>query len=459
VPEPPGANEALLEGKAGLEGAVDRAAGGDVAEALELLVGEVLREPDLYLEPARVRLMIVGDVDRDVVDVPARAIGVEGDGRSDARRQGGRKELVRRGPGVDASQTERFVGDDPMVAIDDDLVAEAPSEPVGAGVKGHVPRLGGRTPRRIRGSCGPCCGKAAGAAKAHSGYCHAMRARRSALSVPGSSEKMLANAPGVPADEIVIDLEDAVAPTAKDDARQLVGRVLRDGIDAPGAVAVRVNGLDSGWCHRDVLELVGQAGAAIDSLVLPKVESADDVRWLDRFLGMLGEPASGIRLQALVETAGGLARAGEIAAASPRLEAVILGYADLAASLGRAGDEPERWLHAQEVVLVAARAAGVQAIDGPFLGIRDEQGLRLRAEHARALGFDGKWAVHPEQVPVLNELFTPAADELERAEAIVAALEGAGPGAVEVNGEMVDEASRKHAVQVLARGRAAGLRR
>jgi citrate lyase subunit beta / citryl-CoA lyase len=287
-----------------------------------------------------------------------------------------------------------------------------------------------------------------------------MRARRSALSVPGWSERMLAKAKRVPADEIVIDLEDAVAAAAKDDARQLVGRVLREGVDGPAAVAVRVNGLDSGRCHRDVLELVEQAGPAIDSLVLPKVERAEDVRWLDRLLGMLGERASGIRLQALVETAAGLARAGEIAAAVPRLEAVILGYADLAASLGRgAGDEPGRWLHAQEVVLIAARAAGVQAIDGPFLGIRDERGLRVRAEHARALGFDGKWAVHPEQVPVLNELFTPATDELERAEAIVAALEGAGPGAVEVDGEMVDEASRKRAVQVLARGEAAGLRR
>ena len=285
-----------------------------------------------------------------------------------------------------------------------------------------------------------------------------MRARRSALSVPGSSEKMLAKAPAIPADEIVVDLEDAVVPTAKDDARRLVARVLSEGLGASGTVAVRVNELDSGWCHRDVLELVEAAGPAIGSLVLPKVERADDVRWLDRFLGMLGERAGGIRLQALLETAGGLARAGEIAASSPRLEAVIVGYADLAASLGRtAGDEPERWLHAQEVVLVAARDAGVQAIDGPFLGIRDQQALRRHAEHAQAIGFDGKWAIHPGQVPVLNEVFTPDPQELERAGAIVAALEDAG--VAEVNGEMVDEASRKQALQVLARGQAAGLRR
>ena len=286
-----------------------------------------------------------------------------------------------------------------------------------------------------------------------------MRARRSALSVPGSSEKMLGKARAIPADEIVIDLEDAVAPPAKDGARELTARLLHEGLGASGSVAVRLNALDSGWCHRDVLELVKAAGPAIDSLVLPKVERADDLRWLDRFLGMLGERAAGIGLQALIETAAGLERAGEIAAATPRLEALILGYADLAASLGRStGDEPGRWLHAQEVVLVAARAAGVQAIDGPFLGIRDPDGLRLRAERARELGFDGKWAVHPDQVPVLNELFTPAPEELERAGAIVAALEGGAPGAVEVEGEMVDEAVRKQALDVLARAEAAGVR-
>ena len=285
-----------------------------------------------------------------------------------------------------------------------------------------------------------------------------MRARRSALSVPGSSEKMLAKARDIPADEIVIDLEDAVAPAAKDDARRLVARVLNEGLGASGTVAVRLNALDSGWCHRDVLELVEGAGPAIDSLVLPKVERADDVLWLDRFLAMLGERAAGIGVQALVETAAGLVRAPEIAAACPRVEALIVGYADLAASIGRAaGDEPERWMYAQESLLVAARAAGVQAIDGPFLGIRDEVALRRHAEHAQALGFDGKWAVHPGQVPVLNEVFTPASDELERAGAIVAALEDAG--VAEVNGEMVDEASRKQALQVLARGQAAGLRR
>ncbi|MGE5635906.1 MAG: HpcH/HpaI aldolase/citrate lyase family protein [Nocardioidaceae bacterium] len=291
-----------------------------------------------------------------------------------------------------------------------------------------------------------------------------MRARRSCLSVPGSSEKMLTKAAGLEADELVLDLEDAVAPGQKDAARELVASFLGDGGLAGRTVAVRINALDTSWCHRDVVELVERAAPAIASLVLPKVESAADVQWVDRLLGMLGEPAAAIALQALVETAAGLARAVEIAAASPRLDALILGYADLSASLDRATgneDPPVRWLHAQETLLVAARSAALQAIDGPYLAIRDGEGLRRRAQHARGLGFDGKWAVHPDQVAVIDDAFTPRVEEFDRASAVVAALEraesGAGAGALELDGEMIDEASRKLALQVVARGRAAGL--
>lgn len=287
-----------------------------------------------------------------------------------------------------------------------------------------------------------------------------MRARRSALSVPGSSERMLAKAAALGTDEIVVDLEDSVAPDSKEQARELVGRLLAAERSFSVAVAVRVNPLCGPWGQRDVAELAQRSGPRIGSLVIPKVESAEDVLAVDRLLWIVGEPARGIGLQALVETAGGLLRAGEIAAASPRLEALILGYADLAASLGRAPGPapPERWLHAQETLLVAARAAGLQAIDGPYLEIRDDDGLRLRAEHARALGFDGKWAVHPGQLDIINATFTPVDDELARARAILDALAGAeGRGAVELDGEMIDEASRKLALQVVARGRAAGL--
>jgi citrate lyase subunit beta/citryl-CoA lyase len=271
---------------------------------------------------------------------------------------------------------------------------------------------------------------------------------------------MLAKAAALETDEIVVDLEDSVASDAKDQARELVGDLVAADPSFAVAVAVRINPLTGAWGERDVADLVERAGPRIGSLVIPKVESAEDVLAVDRLLCSVGEPAGGVGLQALVETAGGLLRAGEIAAASPRLEALILGYADLAASLGRAPGPapPERWLHAQETVLVAARAACLQAIDGPYLEIRDDDGLRLRAEHARALGFDGKWAVHPGQLAIINAAFTPLDEELARARAILDALaRGEGRGAVELDGEMIDEASRKLALQVVARGRAAGL--
>ena len=281
-----------------------------------------------------------------------------------------------------------------------------------------------------------------------------MSARRSCLSVPGSSEKMLAKAGGLQADEIVIDLEDSVTAGAKGDARELVCRLLAEGRPGPGLVAVRVNSLDSPWWRDDVAALVERAGPALDSLVVPKVERAEDVLEVER---MLDEREAATAIQALVETAAGLLRVGEIAVASKRLDALILGYADLAASLGRANPEAagERWLYAQESVLVAARAAAIEAIDGPYLAVADEEGLRGWAEHVRDLGYDGKWAIHPSQIPLINDTFTPGDDELERAKAILAVLaeaESAGArGAVQLDGRMIDEASRKQAKQIVAR--------
>jgi citrate lyase subunit beta / citryl-CoA lyase len=270
---------------------------------------------------------------------------------------------------------------------------------------------------------------------------------------------MLAKGIALETDEIVVDLEDSVAADSKEDARELVAAFLsREASRAP-AVAVRINSLASAWGESDVVQLVRRAGEQIDSLVIPKVERAEDVASVERLLDGQGEPGRAIGLQALVETAAGLLHVGEIAAASGRLEALILGYADLGASLGRSPSaKPESWLYAQETVLVAARAAGLQMIDGPYLEIRDEPGLRLRVEHVRALGFDGKWAVHPDQLATINAAFTPMTDEIAWARATLEALESAGGrGAVELQGEMIDEASRKLALQVIARARAAGL--
>jgi citrate lyase subunit beta / citryl-CoA lyase len=279
--------------------------------------------------------------------------------------------------------------------------------------------------------------------------------RRSCLSVPGSSPRMLAKAAGLSADEVVIDLEDSVVPERKGEARALVAETLRSW-KGP-AVAVRINPLASSWGRDDVAALA-RLQDAVGSLVVPKVESRAELEEVER---LLGRGPGGPGLQALIETAAGLLRVGELAGASERLEALITGYADLAASLGRPprSEYPgDRWHHVRETVLVAARAAGLQAIDGPHLEVADLEGLRVEAGRARALGFDGKWALHPAQVEPLNAAFSPTVDELDHARAVLEALEQAGDrGAALLDGEMIDEASRKLATQVLARGRAAGL--
>ena len=266
---------------------------------------------------------------------------------------------------------------------------------------------------------------------------------------------MLVKARGLSADEVVIDLEDAVAPGEKDDAREATLAALGEGEWEAHSVAVRVNGIDTPWFERDVRELAERGGEALGSIVVPKAESAAGLETVEELLA----PARGeVGVQALIETAAGLARVNEIAAAMPRMEALIIGYADLAASLGRppsARHDADRWSFTLDAVLVAARAAGIQAIDGPHLQIDDVEGLEAAARRARELGYDGKWALHPSQIGPINDVFSPTEEELERAQAILDALERAEgdtrSGAVLLDGEMVDEASRKLATHVLAR--------
>jgi citrate lyase subunit beta / citryl-CoA lyase len=278
--------------------------------------------------------------------------------------------------------------------------------------------------------------------------------RRSCLSVPASSERMLAKAEVLPPDEVVIDLEDAVAVAAKDEARAAAVDALSRW-HGPG-VAVGVNAPGTPWCHLDLAAL-GELAEQPASIVVPKVESAGDLEFVDRLLDGV-EARSGrtrpLFVQALIETAAGLARVDEVAAASVRLDSLILGYADLDASLGGARDL-EAWLPAQHAVVVAARANGLQAIDGPYLGVEPDERFRAAAARARDLGFDGKWVIHPSQIESVNELFVPTEAELERARAVIAALEEAeregGQGAVSLDGEMLDEAVRAAALRVLAR--------
>ena len=279
--------------------------------------------------------------------------------------------------------------------------------------------------------------------------------RRASLAVPAAPAAKLAKGATLRADEVVVDLEDAVAPAAKDDARAAVAAALEGEWAAP-ALAVRVNAIGSPWCHLDLAALAASGRAAL-TVVVPKVEQPGDLAFADRLLDG-AEAATGratpVRLLALIETAAGLAAVGEIARSSARLDGLILGYADLAASLGRPGaGPPQDWRFAQDAVLVAARAAGIQAIDGPHLGIRDDDEFRAAVAHARALGFDGKWAIHPAQLDALHAAFTPSEDEVAEARATLEALDSAaaaGAGAAAVGDRMVDEAHAVSARRVLA---------
>jgi citrate lyase subunit beta/citryl-CoA lyase len=285
--------------------------------------------------------------------------------------------------------------------------------------------------------------------------------RRSCLSVPGSSERKIHKALGLDVDELIFDLEDAVAPAAKDQARADVVAALAANADQADRIAVRVNSPGSPWCHLDLIALA-QADVPPASVILPKTESPDDIAFVERLLAGV-EAAGGdqnhLHLQALIETAPGLLWAAEIAASSERLETLILGYADLSVSLGRRPPGPAHpdgsaWDGARDAVVLAAKASGLQAIDGPYLGVAVDEPFRAAALRARELGFDGKWAIHPAQVAALNDVFTPSEEDVARAREIVAALDeastGHGAGAVALDGAMLDEALRQWAIGVLA---------
>ncbi|MBA2947907.1 HpcH/HpaI aldolase/citrate lyase family protein [Streptomyces himalayensis] len=290
------------------------------------------------------------------------------------------------------------------------------------------------------------------------------RARRSELATPASSERMCEKAASSGADFVFLDLEDACAPSAKDAARGIAVAALTD-LDWGRTVrAVRVNAIDTPWCHGDIIEVVTGARDALDVLIVPKARSARDVWWVDVLLTQLETKlrlTRPIGLEVLIEEAEGLANAAEIARASSRLEAVIFGAGDLSASLRArvngnfdpVGEYPgDFWHFARATVLAAARAAGVDAIDAPYPDYRDAEGYRRSAVHASLMGYDGKWAIHPDQVPIANEVFTPTAQEIEEAREameIYRESEAEGVGAIGRDGRLVDAAHMRLATNVL----------
>ncbi len=304
------------------------------------------------------------------------------------------------------------------------------------------------------------------------------RPRRSCLAVPGSSVKMLGKAQGLPADMVFLDLEDAVAPLAKPDARKNIVAALNEGDWAGKTRTVRVNDLTTSWTYRDVVEVVEGAGPNLDCIMLPKVQAADQIAWLDLTLTQIektiGLPVGAIGIEAQIENARGLVNVDAIAGASPRVETIIFGPADFMASINMKSltvgalnpDYPGDPFHYILMrILMAARMHDQQAIDGPYLQIYDVDGYREVAERAAALGYDGKWVLHPGQIDAANEVFSPSQSDYDHAELILDAYDyytseaGGKLGAVMLGDEMIDEASRKMALVVAAKGRAAAMSR
>ena len=304
-----------------------------------------------------------------------------------------------------------------------------------------------------------------------------IRTRRSNLAVPGSSPKMLEKAKGLPADQIFMDIEDAVAPLAKPDARKNIVAALNEGGYEGKVRTVRVNDWTTPWTYTDVIEVVSGAGAHLDCIMLPKVQDPEQVRALDMLLTQIekseGLEVGRIGIEAQIENAMGLTRVDEIAAASPRVETIIFGPADFMASINMkslvVGEQPagydvgDAYHYILMRILMAARAYGKLAIDGPYLQIRDLDGYRRVAGRSAALGFDGKWVLHPDQIAAANEIFSPTQADYDHAELILDAYEwytsaaGGARGAAMLGDEMIDEASRKMALVISGKGRAAGM--
>jgi citrate lyase subunit beta/citryl-CoA lyase len=285
---------------------------------------------------------------------------------------------------------------------------------------------------------------------------------------------MIDKARGLPTDMVFLDLEDAVASGAKEQARATVVEGLLGGDFVAAVVSVRINNVRTPWALDDVRTVVTNAPGCIDTVMLPKCSAPDDVAWLDLTLSMLehgaGLPVGSIGIEVQIEDAEGLTAVDAILTASARIEAVHVGPGDLHASLGipttslgRVGPAGDPFHHVLGRILVAARAAGVQALDGPFPAISDPVGLEDAAHRAAAMGYDGKWVLHPTQIGPVNDAFTPDQATFDHAERVLAAYavatstSGGQRGAILHDGEMVDEATRRMAATVQRRGRAAGM--
>ena len=302
----------------------------------------------------------------------------------------------------------------------------------------------------------------------HTRYAPArQRLQRSELAVPGSNPALFEKAAASDVDYVFLDLEDAVAPGDKVQARRNVIEGLSD-IDWRGlgkTISVRINGIDTHYMYRDVVDVVEQAGEHLDTILIPKVGVPADVYMVDAMVSQI-EEATGltgnIGIEALIETTLGMVNVEAIATSSPRLEAMHFGVADYAASCrarttnigGLNPDYPgDQWHDGLSRMLVACRAYGIRPIDGPFGDFNDPDGFLDGARRAAALGYEGKWAIHPSQIELANRVFSPPPEEVDRAHRIIAALAEAaaeGRGAAQLDGRMIDAASARMAENVVA---------
>jgi citrate lyase subunit beta/citryl-CoA lyase len=290
---------------------------------------------------------------------------------------------------------------------------------------------------------------------------------------------MIDKARALKSDALFLDLEDACAPAAKPAGRENIVKSLNEGGFGDRVRTVRINDWTTEWTYRDVVDVVGGAGANLDCLMLPKTQDAAQVQALDLLVTQI-EKAEGLEVGRIgfeiqIENAKGLLALDAIAGASPRVETLIFGPADFMASIQMkslvVGEQPpgydvgDAYHHILMSILMAARAHDLQAVDGPYLAIKDLDGFKRVAGRAAALGFDGKWALHPTQIDDLNEIFSPRQNDFDHAENILDAYAwctsetGGARGAAMLGDEMIDEASRKMALVISAKGRAAGMNR
>ena len=300
----------------------------------------------------------------------------------------------------------------------------------------------------------------------------ARRLRRCQLAVPGSSEKMMTKAASLDVDHVFLDLEDAVAPSAKVGARRQIVEALNTLDFGKTVRCVRINDLDTHYAYEDIISVVEGAGANIDTILVPKVRSACDVRFVDRLLSQIErklELERRIGIEVLIEEAEGMMRVEEIAAASDRLEALVFGMGDYSASQGLdpkaiAGDSGypgDIWHYARYKMIIAARTYGLDAVDGPFVNFKDADWFRVECVRAKQLGAVGKWAIHPSQIAIAQEVFSPSQQEVDRAYKAVMAYRDAqaqGLGAIQVDGQMVDVATVRLVQRVIDQAELAGIK-